>query len=477
VGTIAYFNTACNIQSSAIKESSSLVGINTGSITLTEQLQVNGLDVLSTGTGAGFEWGDRTASYSEYAAWYSLNGVSLFYRSDATPTNLIGILSNGDVGIGTTSPSANLEVNGPVKFDNSLTMNSSTAAEPLTMNSIGSATATAGTNSNSFDLISSSYNSGTSSAVAQQFQWQAEPTGNDTANPSGTLNLLFGSGGSSPAETGLSINSSGIFSFNSAQTFPNTVGNPANPTGASGTQGVIYHMDGVKYTSLYNLITNLPSTTSAVTIYDDCPTGAETISNNPFSSGPASLTLQIISAPCLYTFNVPPVLGSGDQWIGAPGGYNQTQLASPTVSGTVFKMGPDMNGQVALPTLVPTASYVQHSGTDPMCPAMTSLNSGDNYWLAFTAISAVGETPLPSGNRTQGSYADLGPDPGMNYSIKYFTPASFAPNQTGVGVYLIDSGSSTSLTGQDASWQTYQTTLGGHAYISSFNSGNPRRPT
>ena len=56
----------------------------------------------------------------------------------------------------------------------------------------------------------------------QNFRWQAESTGNNSSNPSGTLNLLFGSNGNSPAETGLSIASNGLISFAPGQTFPNT---------------------------------------------------------------------------------------------------------------------------------------------------------------------------------------------------------------------------------------------------------------
>jgi hypothetical protein len=69
----------------------------------------------------------------------------------------------------------------------------------------------------------------------------AEPVGNDTSSPSGTLNLLFGSAGSSPAETGLSIASNGVISFASAQTFPGAGGGTVTSvgTGAGLTGGPI----------------------------------------------------------------------------------------------------------------------------------------------------------------------------------------------------------------------------------------------
>ncbi len=43
---------------------------------------------------------------------------------------------------------------------------------------------------------------------------------NDTAAPSGTLNLLYGLGTAIPAETGLKLSSKGILTFAAGQTFP-----------------------------------------------------------------------------------------------------------------------------------------------------------------------------------------------------------------------------------------------------------------
>lgn len=90
----------------------------------------------------------------------------------------------------------------------------------LTLPAAGSATATAGANSRSEGFVASAFNSGTSAAVAQTFQLQAEPAGNNTAAPSGTLNLLYGSGTAAPMETGLKISNKGLITFASGQTFP-----------------------------------------------------------------------------------------------------------------------------------------------------------------------------------------------------------------------------------------------------------------
>jgi hypothetical protein len=92
----------------------------------------------------------------------------------------------------------------------------------LELSPLSNATASAGTDSGPLVLQALSYNSGTSRAVPQTFQWQAEPAANNTSNPSGTLNLLFGSGNSKPTETGLNIASTGLITFAPGQTFPGT---------------------------------------------------------------------------------------------------------------------------------------------------------------------------------------------------------------------------------------------------------------
>jgi hypothetical protein len=113
------------------------------------------------------------------------------------------------IGIGTTTPAATLDVKG-----------AETVRGALTLPATSAATATKAANSQPQDLVASSFSSSTSKAVNQTFQWQAEPAANNTANPSGTLNLLFGSGTSSPAETGLKLSNKGLFTFATGQTFP-----------------------------------------------------------------------------------------------------------------------------------------------------------------------------------------------------------------------------------------------------------------
>jgi hypothetical protein len=90
----------------------------------------------------------------------------------------------------------------------------------LNLTTTGTATATKGFNSRPQDFVASAYNSSTLAAVNQTFQWKAEAAGNNTSAPSGTLNLLFGSGTTLPTETGLKISNKGLFTFATGQTFP-----------------------------------------------------------------------------------------------------------------------------------------------------------------------------------------------------------------------------------------------------------------
>jgi len=119
--------------------------------------------------------------------------------------------STAKIGINTSTPTTTLDVKG-----------TSTVRGLLTLPSVGVATAAKGSNSQPVAMTAAAFNSGTSAAVNQNFRWQAEPVGNNTATPSGTLNLLFGSGTTAPAETGLKISNTGLLTFATGQTFPGT---------------------------------------------------------------------------------------------------------------------------------------------------------------------------------------------------------------------------------------------------------------
>jgi trimeric autotransporter adhesin len=130
-------------------------------------------------------------------------GNSILFQSGSGTT--------GKIGVNTTAPAATLDVNGAENVHGILNLMTT-----------GAATATAGKNSQPLDFTASSYNSSTAAAVAQKFQWQAEAVGNNTASASSALSLLYGSGTTALAETGLKIQKSGVITFASGQTFPGT---------------------------------------------------------------------------------------------------------------------------------------------------------------------------------------------------------------------------------------------------------------
>ena len=115
------------------------------------------------------------------------------------------------IGINTTAPTTALDVHGGSAIRGTLVL-------PAT----GVATASAGKVSQPENFVASSFSSATSTPVNQTFQWQAAPTNNNTSNPGATLNLLYGPGATTPAQTGLRIGPKGIIGFAPGQTFPGT---------------------------------------------------------------------------------------------------------------------------------------------------------------------------------------------------------------------------------------------------------------
>ena len=144
----------------------------------------------------------------------NLNTLPLFTSSTNIQSSAITQTGSGTtakIGINTSTPATALDVKGGATIRGALSL-------PAT----GTATAAAGANSQPEKLTASAFNSTNGTAASQTFEWQAEPAGNNTAGPSGTMNLLFGSNGATPTETGLRISSQGLFTFASGQVFPGT---------------------------------------------------------------------------------------------------------------------------------------------------------------------------------------------------------------------------------------------------------------
>ena len=212
-----------------VKAGSGLSGGGTvalgGTVTLTNASPGLGGTVTSVGSGTGLTGGPITGSGT-------LSLDTSF--TDARYLQLTGGTLTGALK-GTTATFSGALAGSTGSFSG--TVSAAGALMPQT----GTATATQGFSSNPLDLQASSFSSSTSKAVAQDFRWMAEPTGNDSSSPSGSLNLLFGLGGSSPAETGLSIASNGVVTFASGQTFPGGGGGTVTSvgTGAGLTGGPI----------------------------------------------------------------------------------------------------------------------------------------------------------------------------------------------------------------------------------------------
>jgi trimeric autotransporter adhesin len=177
--------------------------------------------------------------------------------------------SSVKVGINTTTPQAMLDVRG-----------STTIRATLNLPATATAKSSGGANSAPLSLVASAFNSGSSTATNEVFHWMAEPAGNNTSSPSATLNLLFATAPSVPAETGLKINSLGQITFAPGQTFP----------GGSGTVTSV----GLSAPSSDFTVSGSPVTSSGTLAlnWNTAPTNADTANaivkrdgNGAFSAG------------------------------------------------------------------------------------------------------------------------------------------------------------------------------------------------
>ena len=253
-----------------------------GTVTLTNSAPSSGGTVTSVGTGAGLTGGPITGSGTISIPAAGVTNTMLANPSITVKagTGMSGggtvalggtvTLTNSAPGLGGTVTSVATGTGlsgGPITTSGTLSLNTSytdgrylqlaggtltgalagttgtftgaVTAAGSALPSKGTATASAGFNSNPLDLFASSYSSGTAKAVSQDFRWQAEAAGNDSSSPTGTLNLLFGSNGATPAETGLSISSKGLITFASGQTFPGGGGGGGTITGVTAGAGLV----------------------------------------------------------------------------------------------------------------------------------------------------------------------------------------------------------------------------------------------
>jgi hypothetical protein len=296
-----------------------------------------------------------------------------------------GTGSTAKIGIGTATPASTLDIKG-----------GSTVRGILSLPATGTAAAAAGKNSQALSFTASAYNSSTPAAVNQVFRWQAEPAGNDTAAPSGTLNLLFGEGTATPASTGLYIASNGLIHFATGQTFgaagsgtvtsvATGLGLTGGPITASGTLTIDTSV--VPQLAVSNIFTGQNNFTGTQTISSTSGNGVLAKTTSSSGSG-------------LY--------GSNSATTGSANGvYGQT--SSPSGSGVAaINFSPSGNSYgVSGQSLSPTGTGVYGLGNGTGVTGASNSASGNGVYGSNNATTGGGNgvygiTTTPTGTGVVG---------------------------------------------------------------------------
>jgi len=339
-----------------------------------------------------------------------------------------GTGSTAKLGINTTVPASTLDVKGGGTFRGVLNL-------PAT----GLATAAKGFNSQPLNSSASAFNSGTSSAVTQTFQWQAEPVGNNTSNPAGSLNLLFGQGANKPSETGLNIASNGQINFASGQTFPGT-GTITGVTAGAGLSGG-GNGGNVTLSVASSGITNTMLQNSSLTVN---PGGGMTGGGKISLGGTASLGLQSCSTNQVLEF-------VGGVWTCATAG---TGTITGVTAGTGLTGG-GTSGNVTLnldTTKVPLLATANTFTANQTIDGSLAVASNTTYQPFSVQTSSSFGTWLELGNTSAG---------GHTWNIL----SAGGGNAEGAGNLGI-----TDLTGTSTIW------LEGKVNVASLSAGSPNSP-
>jgi hypothetical protein len=314
--------------------------------------------------------------------------------------------SGGNVGIGNTGPAAKLDVSGTSIIRGSLTAQAGAVFPPT-----AAATATQGFDSNPLELEAASYNTTLLRSVDYIFQWQAEPTGNDSTNTGATLNLLYGVTGD-VSETGLSIAKNGILTFAPGQTFPVAGTVTSISTGAGLTGGPITKTGTISIPAAGVTNTMLADSTIKVVAGTGLSGGGTvalggtvTLTNASPSSGG---TVTSISTGAGLTGG--PITKTGT--ISIPtGGITNTLLADSSIN-VLAGSGLSGGGTVALGGTVTLSSNVSGT-TDGMAyfSSPTSLTSTAAPANGQILIGKTGDAPV-LGTLTAGQNIEIANNPG-----------------------------------------------------------------
>jgi hypothetical protein len=313
----------------------------------------NGADGSNAGTTAAVT-GSGTTDFIPLWSSNSILGNSILFQSGSGSTAMIGLNEN--------SPLANLDINGS-ELVRGLFESATT----------GTATSSKGFDSNATDLEASSFNSSTNKATLQHFEWQAEPVGNNTTNPSASLNLLFNTDPNKPAETGLNIASNGKITFAAGQTFPGTgtitgVTAGTDLTGGGGSGSVTLNLDTTKVPQLAG---------------NNSFNGNQTITGNLSDSGNITATGSVTGQTANFSAN------------------NNTQVVSVTQSGSGSSVVATLAGApisyipAVLGNATNTSGYgigVQGITASQLGVGVYGINatSGDGVWGESDGANGVG---------------------------------------------------------------------------------------
>jgi trimeric autotransporter adhesin len=193
----------------------------------------------------------------------------------------------------------------------------------------GNATSTSGVGSVPLQFFANGWNSTIKGPVQPVMQLQAEPTGNNTAAPGATLNLLYNNGTvANPSETGLYFNANGTIHFAPGQTFP---GGPGLGTITAVTAGTALTGGG----TTGNVTLNLDTTKVPLLAANNIFIGNQSVTGNLTASGTASAGT-VNAATYFAVGGLPFAYGSfanGNVYFGFAGGGSTTSGNGNTASG------------------------------------------------------------------------------------------------------------------------------------------------
>jgi hypothetical protein len=262
----------------------------------------------------------------------------------------------------------------------------------LNFPAVGTATASVGFNSQPQDFVASAYNSSSKAAVAQTFRWQAEALNNNKSTAAGTLTLLYGSGTTTPTETGFKINNKGVITFATGQTFPGSgtgtikgVEAGADLTGGGTSGTVTLNLDTTKVPLLAanNAFSGSNTFAGAVGIEKTGPASALDVHGNIATDSVFGFSnVQELASPYLTYISAPT---SGTLGFFPNGSQQMTITPNGTVGiGTTTPgTGLDMAGGIEIDATGATAFAVQYQGTNAF-----ALNPGSSgNWVLYDHAS------------------------------------------------------------------------------------------